>query len=164
MGNTVSDHGFYPESVYKNVPTYLLVLIISFVSLSILSILLIQPFEGEKFDTIPKKHENPGLDCNNNIYIQDDLADDDSAEDEYGNIRVENNLNTGLAVKDASTINTPDLDQSNLSIKKVVKLRRAIFSKQNMQFFILGLTSYCKKVIHLKYYLISHINTYCTIL
>lgn len=154
MGDAVSDHGFYPESVYKNVPKYLLVIIISFLSLSTLSILLIQPFEGEKFDTIPKKEENPGLDCNENIFIHDDLAGDNSSEDEYGNIRLDNNLNTGLAVKDASTINTPDLDQTNPSIKKVVKLRRAIFSKQNIQFFILGLTSYCKIIYFIIIYLI----------
>ena len=142
MGNSPSDHGFYPESVYQNVPKYLLIIIISFVCLSTIALIMIQPFEGERFDSVPKKEENPGLDCNNNLIIQDDLDDDTSEEDEYGNIRVDNNLTTGLN-KDASTINTPELDKS-VSIKKVVKLRKAIFSKQNFQFFILGLTSYCK--------------------
>ena len=68
--------GFYPEEVYKNVPKYFLVMVIATGTLSILALILVQPFQGDK--SIVDIKEEPKIEKNSKeveLVVKEDLKE-----------------------------------------------------------------------------------------
>lgn len=117
-------YGYYPEEVYNRVPDYFIFAIYCFGSLAVLSFILIRPYTEAKVENLDIE-KNGNLE-EENIDIEDIFID----ENEKNKID-----------EKAESINDEKIIKSNV---RTVKLRKAIFSKQNIYLFFLGFTNYCK--------------------
>ena len=153
--------GFYPDEVINNLKSYYLFLILFFGGLSILAIFLMQPINDANFiaDSAKEKEisnddesafTNALIDKINKeetskakenekvvVVITDDIEDvyDSNEEKEEKKEEIIENQKRSESFVTVKTV------------KKVVKLRKAIFSKQNYFLFAIGLCCYCKLIL-----------------
>ncbi len=111
--------GFYPEEVYKNVPTYILYTIIIFSVVSIISIFLSQPYKEQ--NTLKE--------------IKQGLSIDHSSADQ---------LIIDIKVSD---IEETDKENEHKYVKKV-KITSLIFSSTSFHLFGLAFCIYCKYIFN----------------
>lgn len=123
--------GYYPKSVFIRVPDYFLFAIYCFGSLAVLSFILIRPYSESKVE-----EKNEKLD------IEDIFLDEDENPKHENNIG-ENEVDLNKSINEEKN----QINEKVVKEVRTVKLRKAIFSKQNIILFFLGFTNYCKKFL-----------------
>jgi GTP-sensing pleiotropic transcriptional regulator CodY len=73
----------YPKEVYDNVPKYLLIILIIFITLSILSLIFIQPYNKITADIVDKLIENEETYNNSNDEINNTDKENNPENDDF---------------------------------------------------------------------------------
>ena len=146
--NVKAKNGFYPDEVVDNVHPYFLFLIVFFGSLTIIAVLLVQPYEEEPSTepSLVEDSKEEEIDDINDAYASDDYEDD-----EVGVNNVNNEVDF-ITETNKEKLNEVETLPSKSMKKKTVKLRKAIFSTQNTLLFFLAIWNYCKFLISFLYY------------
>lgn len=122
--------------------------------MTILAVLSVHKFEEEPSiepDLVKDSEKiEEEIDDVNDAYASDDYEDENENDNELGR-NMSKNLNN--VESDLVNTNQIDVNTSPSMKKKTVKLRKAIFSKQNTLLFFLAFFNYCKKNLYFDFLL-----------
>jgi hypothetical protein len=147
--------GFYPNEVYKNIPKYFLIILISQSCIYVIGLLLIQPFDKSiiviDFNEI-NSDSNSYKEKTNDEKL--DKLNEPSEDDKNCETQTKQERKRSKVIDIILNIDDENENKSTIKQCSHLNLKNAIFSKQNFFFFILGICAYCK----LLFYFIN----YCT--